>query len=132
MSKSGMGRLRLALVIALAMLIFGAGLLVGARKYSAPATIMHTVTVQWTPEATPEQKQQVLDGVKTMAGEIPGIKNVWTKSTRVQPSDYDAAFASGCEDKAAADRYVDHPAHKAWKKLYDPIHKESRSQQITN
>ena len=132
MSKSGMGRLRLALVIALAMLIFGAGLLVGARKYSAPATIMHTVTVQWTPEATPEQKQQVLDGVKTMAGEIPGIRNVWTKSTRVQPSDYDAAFAIEFEDKAAADRYVDHPAHKAWKKLYDPIHKESRSQQITN
>lgn len=119
-------------VVALTMLIFGASLLVGARKFAAPATIMHVVTVQWTPEATPEQKQQVLDGVKTMAGEIAGIKNVWIKSTRVQPSDFDAAFAIEFEDKAAADRYVDHPAHKAWKKLYDPIHKESRSQQITN
>ena len=73
-----------------------------------------------------------IDGVKTMAAEIPGIKNIWIKSTRVQPQDYNAAFAIEFEDKAAADRYVDHPAHKAWAKIYQPVHEESRSQQITN
>ena len=120
------------LALAIVMGIFGAGILTGKNTFHQPATIMHVVTVEWTPDSTPEQQQAVIDGVKTMAAEIPGIKNVWIKATRVQPREYNAAFALEFENKAAADAYVDHPAHKAWQKIYEPIHKESRSQQITN
>ena len=121
-----------ALALAIAMGVFGAGMLTGKNTFHQPATIMHVVTVEWTPDSTPEQQQAVIDGVKTMAAEIPGIKNIWIKATRVQPREYNAAFALEFENKAAADGYVDHPAHKAWQKIYEPIHKESRSQQITN
>lgn len=121
-----------AVVLALAFALFGAGVLTGKSTFHQPSSIIHVVTVKWKADSTPEQQQAALDGVKTMAAEIPGIKNIWIKSTRVQPRDYSAAFAIEFEDKAAAERYVDHPAHKAWQKIYEPIHEESRSQQITN
>src|SRR5579864_3854876 len=118
--------------LAAALGLFGAGLLTGKNTFHQPNSVIHVVTVQWTPESTPEQQQAALDGVKTMAAEIPGIKSIWIKSTRVQPREFNSAFAIEFEDKAAADRYVDHPAHKAWQKLYEPVHEESRSLQITN
>ncbi len=121
-----------ALALAVATGIFGAGVLAGKNTFHQPSSIIHVVAVKWKSDSTPEQQQAAIDGVKAMAAEIPGIKNIWLKSTRVQPQDYNAAFAIEFEDKAAADRYVDHPAHKAWAKIYQPVHEESRSQQITN
>jgi len=67
-----------------------------------------------------------------MAAKIPGIKNVWVKATRVQPREFNAAFAIEFEDRAAADAYVEHPAHKEWEGIYLPIREQSRSLQITN
>lgn len=124
--------LKATVVLALAIAVFGAGVLAGKNTFQQPHSIIHVVTVKWKADSTAEQQQAALDGVKTMAAEIPGIKNVWIRSTRVQPTDYNAAFVIEFEDKAAAERYADHPAHLAWKKIYDPIHEESRSQQITN
>jgi hypothetical protein len=112
--------------------VFGAGLAVGANKFGTPSSILHVVTIHWKADATDAQKQEALQGVKKMAGEIPGIKNVWIKATKVQPREYTDAFAIEFEDKAAADRYVDHPAHRAWEKGYLAIREESRSHQITN
>ena len=125
-------RLKAAVVALSALALFGAGLLVGANKYGRPNTIIHLSTGEWTSDSTPEQRQAAIDGIKTMAGEIPGIKNIWIKSIRVQPREYHYAFAIEFEDKAAADRYIDHQAHKDWMKVYEPIRKESRSTQVTN
>jgi stress responsive alpha/beta barrel protein len=130
MKKSNM--VRAALALAIAGGIFGGGILAGKNAFHQPSSIIHVVTVKWKSDSTPEQQQAAIDGVKTMAAEIPGIKNIWIKSTRVQPQDFNSAFAIEFEDKAAADRYVDHPAHKAWAKIYQPVHEESRSLQITN
>jgi len=121
-----------ALLLAAAVGIFGAGALAGKNTFHQPNSVIHVVTVQWTDDSTPAQQQAAIDGVKTMAAEIPGIKNIWVKPVRVQPREYNAAFAIEFESKAAADAYADHPAHQAWYKIYQPIHKESRSQQITN
>jgi antibiotic biosynthesis monooxygenase (ABM) superfamily enzyme len=121
-----------AFALATALGLFGAGVLTGKNTFHQPNSVIHVVTVQWTPESTPEQQKAALDGVKTMAGEVPGIKNIWIKSTRVQPRDYNAAFVIEFENKEAAEAYGKHPAHDAWMKIYEPIHKESRSQQITN
>jgi ABC-type glycerol-3-phosphate transport system substrate-binding protein len=124
--------LKAVLVLALAVGVFSAGVLAGKNTFHQPNSVIHLVTVQWTAESTPEQQQAALDGVKTMAAEIPGIKNIWIKSTRVQPREYNAAFAIEFENKAAADAYAENPAHQTWMKIYQPIHKESHSQQITN
>jgi antibiotic biosynthesis monooxygenase (ABM) superfamily enzyme len=124
--------MKTTLVLAIAFALFGAGILTGKNNFSQPSTIIHLVTVKWKPDSTPEQQQQALDGIKTMAAEIPGIKNVWIKSVRVQPREFNSVFAMEFENKAAADAYVDHPAHTAWGKIYEPIREESRSQQVTN
>ena len=123
---------RATLSLAAAAGIFSAGVLTGKNTFQQPKSIIHLVTVQWTDDSTPAQQQAAIDGVKTMAAEIPGIKNIWIKPIRVQPREYNAAFAIEFENKAAADAYADHPAHQAWEKIYQPIHKESRSQEVTN
>ncbi len=123
---------KMAATVVAAAALFGTGILVGANKYGKPATVLHVVTVKWTAEATPEQRQAAIEGVERMAVDIPGIKNIWLKPVRVQPRDYNAVFAIEFEDQAAADRYAKHPAHDAWNKIYLPIRAESRSQQVTN
>jgi len=115
-----------------AAVLFASGVMVGQNKYNKPKSIIHLVTIQWTPEASPEARQAAIDGVEKMAAEIPGIKNIWLKPIRVQPRDFTAAFAIEFEDQAAADRYAKHPAHEAWNKVYLPVRAESRSQQVTN
>ena len=118
-------------------------LALGANRYSAPRSIIHVVTILWKEDSTQDQRQAALDGVKKMAGEIPGIKSVWTKPLKVQGSGkagkdgkpgrpYDTAFVIEFADQAAADRYIDHPAHLEWNKTYLAIREESTSHQITN
>ena len=125
-------RIGLALVAALA--IFGAGWALGQKqnKFGTPKTIIHVVTVKFKAEASEADRQKGLDGIKEMAAQIPGIKNVWVKSTRVQPRDFHAAFVIEFEDRGAADLYAEHPAHKEWEKFYLSIRQESRSVQVTN
>ena len=115
----------------------------GANRYNTPRSIIHVVTILWKEDSTPEQQQASLEGVKKMAAEIPGIKNVWIKQLKVQGRGrpgkdgkpgrpYEAAFVIEFADQAAADRYVDHPAHLEWNKSYLAIREESTSHQITN
>jgi len=112
--------------------VFAAGVAVGQQKFGQPKTVLHVVALKWTPEATDEQKAAAIDGLKIMAGAVPGIKNIWVKPDRVQPREYSTAFAIEFESRAAADAYAEHPAHEEWYKIYMPIRAESRSLQITN
>jgi hypothetical protein len=114
--------------------LFGAGLLIGQKTFNTPPTVLHVVTVRWKKESTPEQRQAVLDGIKTMAAANPAIKNVWLKTLKVQSAsnDYNSAFVMEFSSAKALDDYVQDPAHVAWKKLYDPIHDQSTTHDITN
>jgi len=112
--------------------VFAAGVAVGQQKFGQPKTVLHVVALKWTPEATDAQKAAAIEGLKTMAGAVPGIKNIWIKADRVQPREYSTAFAIEFESRAAADAYAEHPAHEEWYKIYMPIRAESRSLQITN
>ena len=102
------------------------------NKFGQPKTVIHVVAYKFRDTTSQNDQDQAIAGIKDMAAKIPGIKNIWIKSTRVQPRDYNAAFAIEFENKEAAEAYAKHPAHDAWMKIYEPIHKESRSQQITN
>ncbi|MBI4467289.1 MAG: Dabb family protein [Acidobacteria bacterium] len=112
--------------------VFFAGVAVGQQKYGEPKTVLHVVALKWTPEATDGQKQRALDGIKDMAATIPGIKNIWLKTDRVQPREYSAAFAIEFESREAADAYAEDPAHEQWYQVYLPLRAESRSLQVTN
>ena len=121
----------LTAVLVLAV-VFAAGVALGQNKYGTPKTILHLAAIKWKAEASEADQKKALDGVKTMAGQIPGIKNVWVKTIRVQPQGYNAVFAIEFEDQAAADRYRDHPAHTEWEKFYLALRDDSRSFQATN
>lgn len=134
---------RLAAGIILLTLAVTAGVLLAANKFGAPHSIIHVVTILWKEDSTPEQQQAALEGVRKMADAIPGIKNIWIKKLKVQGRGapgkdakpgraYEAAFVIEFADQAAADRYVDHPAHLDWNKTYLAIREESTSHQITN
>ena len=76
--------------------------------------------------------QAALDGVKKMAADVPGVKNVWLKKIKVQPADFSTVIAIEFESKAAFDAYTNHPAHKAWEAVYLPVREESTTHDVTN
>jgi hypothetical protein len=107
------------------------------NKFGQPKSIIHVVTVLWKADATEAQKTAAIEGVKKMAAEIPGITNIWTKKIKVQGRGpdgrpYDTVFVMEFKDQAAFDAYGDHPAHKAWEKIYLPIRQVSTTHDVTN
>ena len=122
---------RFVLVIAvLAALAVGAA--IGANNFNTPQTILHVVVVKWRADSTPQQQQAAIDGIRKMAADVPGLKNVWVRKLKVQPADYSTAFAMEFESKATFDAYTGSAAHKEWEKLYLPYREESNTQDITN
>ena len=110
--------------------VLALGVVAGQDKFGQPKSILHIITVQWTTESTPEQRQAALDGVKTMASQIPGVTNVWLKTIKVQGKD--AVIVMEFKDQAAFDAYTDHPAHKKWEEIYLPIRGQSHTHDISN
>jgi hypothetical protein len=127
---------RRALLTASLAAALGTGILIGANKYGKPKSIIHVVTLYWADSATAAQKKAALDGVEKMASEIPGLKNVWLKSIKVQGDaggkQLQSAFVMEFENAAAFKAYDDHPAHRAWEKVYTQVRGESRTHDITN
>ena len=128
-----MGRvIRMTIAMALLASAAGAGWLAAQQSFGTPKTIIHVSVIQWKTGVAAADKQAVLDGVKDMAGKIPGMKNVWIKALRVQPDGYHDAFVIEFEDQAAADRYAKHPVHDTWTEALAKIREASISPQITN
>jgi stress responsive alpha/beta barrel protein len=121
---------KILLLCAMATVI-ALGVVAGQNKFGQPKSILHVITVQWKPESTPEQRQAAIDGVKTMAAQIPGITNVWLKKIKVQGGK-DNVIVMEFKNQAAFDAYVAHPAHKKWEEIYLPIRGESITFDITN
>jgi antibiotic biosynthesis monooxygenase (ABM) superfamily enzyme len=112
--------------------LFGAGVLTGAGAFQRPKTVIEVVSIKWTADAAPELRRAALESVETMAGKIPGVRNIWLRTLRVQPRDFMTAYAIEFDDQAAAERFARHPAREAWTKTYLPMIEESRIQQVTN
>ncbi len=131
-----------AVALAAAMVILTGTLAFGASKYGKPNSIIHVVTLYYKPGTTAEQKKAVLTGVEKMAAETPGIKNIWLKSIKVQgeylaqgqekPIVFTDAFVMEFENEEAFKKYDDHPAHRAWEKIYTPVRGRSSTHDITN
>ena len=115
-----------------AIFLAAAGYALGSNHFGQPKTIIHLVVVKWKPGVTDAQKQQVLDGIKKMAAEIPGIENIWVKPARLQPRDFSTAFVIEFKDRAAADSYAESAAHKEFDDMYVPLRADSLSIQVTN
>jgi hypothetical protein len=118
--------------ILLALGLFSSGYLAGQNKFGQPKTVLHLSIIKWNANASDADKQRALEGVKEMAAKIPGIRNVWIKGDRIQPRDFNAAFAIEFKDRDAADAYAESPIHKAWSDQYLLLRAASLSEQLTN
>jgi hypothetical protein len=125
-------RRTLAAALITGIAVFAGGMLPGAAGFQKPKTVIELVTIKWTAEAAPELRRAALEGQEKLAGEIPGVRNIWLRTLRVQPRDFMTAFAIEFDDAAAAERFARHPAREAWMKTYLPLIEESRIQQVTN
>ena len=108
-----------------------------ASAAETPGSVIHVVTVAWKKDATPEQIQAALDGVKALADSYPGITRVWVKSIKVQnPPGTEiprtAAFVMEFKDEQALKDYADSAAQKKWYEVYLPVRDQSTTHDITN
>jgi len=123
-----------AIAVAGAALVFGAGFAAGQAKnqFAQPKTVLQVSLIKWKTGVSDADKQKAIDGVKEMAAQIPGIKTIWLKTDRMQPRDYDTAFAIEFASREAANDYADNPIHEKWSKAYLEIRAASQSPQLSN
>jgi hypothetical protein len=124
------------LVLSLAVAGF---LVLGATNVSAnhheeeiaPTSLIHVVTVSWKADATDEQINAALEGVKNLARAYEGITRVWVKTVSAQ-GERTHAFAMEFVDQMALVKYADSDAQKTWYDLYLPIRERSTTFDISN
>jgi hypothetical protein len=116
----------------LAVGLFACGYVAGQNRFGQPKTILHVVELKWNPTATDADKQKAIEGIKDLAAKVPGIKNIWIKGERMQPRDFNAAYAIEFRDRDAADAYAESKVHAAWEMQYVPLREASVSIQVTN
>jgi len=122
-----------AVLIGLASLgLVTSGYVAGTSRVGEPNTVIHVVSIRWKPGVSDVEKEKVRDGVKQMAMAIPGVKNVWIKSERVEPRGFDEGFAIEFRNRAAAEAYAISPIHKTWNDQYLPLRAASVSIDLTN
>lgn len=112
--------------------LFAGGYVAGQNRFGQPKTIIHLVEVKWNPGVTEAQKQEVMAGVKHMAARVPGIENIWVKADRLEPRDFNWAYAIEFRSRDAADAYAESSVHAAWEQKYVPLRFASISVQVTN
>jgi len=125
-------RMRIALGTLIAALLFFAGYAAGQNQFGQPKTVLQVSLIKFNQGVSDADGQKVIDGVRKMAAQIPGIKNIWLKAARMEPRDFDAAIVIEFVNRAAADRYAESPVHDAWSRQLQQIRLTSISPQITN
>ncbi len=124
---------KIAVALAAAAL-FGGGFAAGQAKnhFSQPKTVLQVTLIKWRAGVPDADKLNAIDGVKAMAAQIPGMKTIWLKTDRMQPRDWDAAFAIEFASRDAADDYALSPVHERWEKSYLLLRENSLSPQLSN
>lgn len=100
---------------------------------AAPKTVIHVITIQWKPDATPAQIDKAIKGAEALPSQYSGITHVWTKPIKKQiPEGYSHIIVMEFASEDALQKYADSDAQKHWYEVYMPIRAESRTSDITN
>ena len=127
--------------LALGTAIFAAGIAAGAlyargasvqNRFGQPKTVLHLVVYKFKDSVSNNDREKAINGIKDMAGKIPGIKNVWLKTARNQIKDFSGVYAIEFTSAEAAADYAESPVHEAWSKLWQEQRENSLSFQVTN
>jgi antibiotic biosynthesis monooxygenase (ABM) superfamily enzyme len=127
--------------IAAGAALFASGVIVGnfhtvrvaaQNRFGQPKTVVHVVVYKWKNTASQDDKEQALNGIKSLAAKIPGIKNIWLKTERNQIRDFDGVYAIEFTSAEAAADYAESPKHEAWRKRWEELRENSLSFQVSN
>ncbi len=129
------------LQMALGAAIFIAGMAAGSlharsvgaqNRFGQPKTVLHVVVYKFRDNVSNYDRERAINGIKDMAGKIPGIKNVWLKTSRNQIKDFSGVYAIEFTSAEAAADYAESPIHEAWSKTWQEQRENSLSFQISN
>jgi cell division protein FtsX len=102
------------------------------NRFGQPKTVVHVVVYKWKNTASEDDKEQALNGIKSLAAKIPGIKNIWLKTQRNQIRDFDGVYAIEFTSPEAAADYAESPKHETWRKRWEELRENSLSFQVSN
>ena len=94
--------------------------------------IRHVVLLSWLPEATAEQKQEVLAGLATLPPLMAGLRSYsYGSDARIVDGNADLAIVADFDDVPSYLAYKDHPAHlDVLKNVIGPILRSRAAAQI--
>jgi cell division protein FtsX len=131
-----------AVALAASAVLFSAGVAAGAwqsarsagsqNRFGQPKTVVHVVVYKWKNTTSQNDKDLALAGIKSMAGKIPGIKNIWLKTERNQIREFDGVYAIEFASAEAAAEYAESPLHETWRKRWEELRENSLSFQVSN
>jgi hypothetical protein len=104
----------------------------GQNRFGQPKTVLHVVIYKFKDATSNNDREVAINGIKEMAGKIPGIKNVWLKTERNQVKDFSGVYAIEFTSAEAAADYAESPIHEAWSKKWQELRENSLSFQISN
>jgi len=127
--------------VALGAVLFAAGMAAGLlharsaavqNRFGQPKTVLHVVVYKFKDNVSNYDREKAINGIKDMAGKIPGIKNVWLKTARNQIRDFSGVYAIEFASADAAADYAESPIHEAWSKTWQEERDNSLSFQVSN
>lgn len=133
--------LRRLIQAVLGVMLFCAGLALGDWRASAiaaqnrfgqPKSVIHVVVYKWKNTTSQDDKDKAIGGLKTLAAQIPGVKNLWLKTLRNQIQDFDGVYAIEFASQEAAADYAESPKHEVWRKRWEELRQNSLSFQVSN
>src|SRR5260221_6844311 len=83
------------------------------NRFGQPKTVLHVVVYKFRDNVSNYDREKTINGIKDMAGKIPGIKNVWLKTGRNQIKDFSGVYAIEFTNAEAAADYAESPVHEA-------------------
>jgi len=102
------------------------------NRFGQPKTVLHVVVYKFKDTVSNADREETLNGIKGLAGKIPGIKNIWLKTERNQIRDFSGVYAIEFTNAETAADYAESPLHEAWAKKWEQQRENSLSFQISN
>jgi len=102
------------------------------NRFGQPKTVIHVVAYKFRDATSQNDQEQAINGIRDMAGKIPGIKNIWLKTERNQMRDWSGVYVIEFASPEAAADYAESPLHETWRKKWEQLRENSVSFQISN
>src|SRR5260370_13567514 len=82
------------------------------NRFGQPKTVIHVVAYKFRDATSQNDQEQAINGIREMAGKIPGIKNIWLKTERNQLRDWSGVYVIEFPSPGAAADSAASPLHE--------------------